>query len=66
MIMKCVDCDTSELCKECRITQEYLAPDGKYREIMGCNEDGYIFGEEIIIVNKRNRVIRYYRGMNNG
>lgn len=44
---KCSECDHLDLCLMCRTLKDRLAPDGEYREIVGCDEDRFFYGEEI-------------------
>ena len=42
---KCCDCDMPELCLAFRTAEEYIAPDGELRQIVGCNTEAYEYGD---------------------
>ena len=41
----CNKCDTPDLCFAFREAGEYIAPDGKLRQIVGCNYIEYLYGD---------------------
>jgi hypothetical protein len=50
------ECKYPDACHAFVTLEEHRAPDGNYREITGCDDDGYIFGE---ILEPREKVKAY-------
>lgn len=49
MIHKCNECEYPDLCLVMlKTAEDYIAPDGELRQIIGCNdEDKYLHGEKL-------------------